>query len=151
MRCRAADDDKNQVSRASRRRQAARARFCSWMSVETVGDESAYVSALRKHLRTIVPLIRDYFSDRRKYFAHYCLKLATQIVNKFLGALFRCKPLSITGAEQLLLDTHSLKTFLLSMPSLGSSIVIKPPTPFTTCIKWAPLEFCQNSNALFLF
>ncbi|KAI6188011.1 Vacuolar protein sorting-associated protein 53-like protein [Aphelenchoides besseyi] len=106
----------------------------NWVNVETVGDESAYVSAIRKHLRSIVPLIRDYFSDRRKYFAHFCLKLATQIVNKFLGAIFRCKPLTVTGAEQLLLDTHSLKTFLLSMPSVGSSVVIKPPTPFTAAV-----------------
>ncbi|VDK25259.1 unnamed protein product [Anisakis simplex] len=57
--------------------------------------------------------------------------MATQLVNKFLGALFRCRPVSLTGAEQLLLDTHSLKTFLLSMPSVESSISTKPPTVYT--------------------
>lgn len=61
----------------------------SWNGVESVGDESPYVSAVRSHLRSSVPLIRDFFADRRKYFAHFCLKLATQLVNKFLGALFR--------------------------------------------------------------
>lgn len=95
----------------------------SWMAIESVGDESAYITAIRTHLRAIVPLIRDYFSDRRKYFAHFCLKLATQIVNKFLGSIFRCKP-SVAGVEQLLLDTHSLKTFLLNLPSLGSSVIM---------------------------
>ncbi|KAH7731207.1 Vps53-likeN-terminal family protein [Aphelenchoides avenae] len=106
----------------------------NWAGIEAVGDESAYVSAIRKHLRASVPLVRDYFSDRRKYFAHFCLKLATQLVNKYLGALFRCKPISVTGAEQLLLDTHSLKTFLLSMPSVESSIVTKPPTMYTNSV-----------------
>lgn len=104
------------------------------MNVESVGDESAYITAIRTHLRSIVPLVRDYFFDRRKYFAHFCLKLATQIVNKFLGSIFRCKPLTVAGAEQLLLDTHSLKTFLLNLPSVGSSVVVKPPTPFTAAV-----------------
>lgn len=64
-------------------------KFFSWNGVENVGDESPYVSSIRSHLRSSVPLIRDFFIDRRKYFAHFCLKLATQLVNKFLGALFR--------------------------------------------------------------
>uniref|UniRef100_A0AC35ETN6 Vacuolar protein sorting-associated protein 53 homolog n=1 Tax=Panagrolaimus sp. PS1159 TaxID=55785 RepID=A0AC35ETN6_9BILA len=106
----------------------------NWAGIETVGDESGYISAIRTHLRQYVPLIRDYFSDRRKYFAHFCLKLATQLVNKFYGSILRCKPISISGAEQLLLDTHALKVFLLNMPSLESSIVTKPPTLFTTTV-----------------
>ncbi|VDN05411.1 unnamed protein product [Thelazia callipaeda] len=106
----------------------------NWSAVESVGDESPYVSSVRSHLRSNVPLIRDFFADRRKYFAHFCLKLATQLVNKFLGALFRCRPVGITGAEQLLLDTHALKTFLLSMPSVESSINTKPPTLYTNLV-----------------
>uniref|UniRef100_A0A915PFA0 Vacuolar protein sorting-associated protein 53 homolog n=1 Tax=Setaria digitata TaxID=48799 RepID=A0A915PFA0_9BILA len=106
----------------------------NWGGMESVGDESSYVSAIRSHLRSNVPLIRDFFIDRRKYFAHFCLKLATQLVNKFLGALFRCRPVSITGAEQLLLDAHALKTFLLLMPSIESSINTKPPSMYTNVV-----------------
>jgi len=106
----------------------------NWALVESVGDESLYVVSIRKHLRESVPQIREYFADRRKYFAHFCLKLASQLVNKFLGALFRCKPVSQTGAEQLLLDTHALKTFLLNMPSIESFVVTKPPTTYTNML-----------------
>uniref|UniRef100_A0A915DXZ3 Vacuolar protein sorting-associated protein 53 homolog n=1 Tax=Ditylenchus dipsaci TaxID=166011 RepID=A0A915DXZ3_9BILA len=119
----------------------------NWSNIEAVGDESSYVTSIRKHLRASVPLIRDYFADRRKYFAHFCLKLASQLVNKFLGALFRCKPIPITGANsigqpkkpkngcvQLLLDTHALKSFLLGMPSVESSVVTKPPTMYTNTV-----------------
>uniref|UniRef100_A0A914HZG1 Ribosome biogenesis protein NOP53 n=1 Tax=Globodera rostochiensis TaxID=31243 RepID=A0A914HZG1_GLORO len=106
----------------------------NWSSIDQVGDESSYVSTIRKNLRASVPLIRDYFSDRRKYFAHFCLKLATQLVNRFLGAIFKCRPISIAGAEQLLLDTHSLKTFLLNLPSVESAIVTKPPTQYTAIL-----------------
>ncbi|EJW86688.1 hypothetical protein WUBG_02401 [Wuchereria bancrofti] len=106
----------------------------NWNGVESVGDESLYVSSIRSHLRSSVPLIRDFFVDRRKYFAYFCLKLATQLVNKFLGALFRCRPVSVTGAEQLLLDAHALKTFLLSLPTIESSINTKPPTMYTNVV-----------------
>uniref|UniRef100_A0A915MLE9 Vacuolar protein sorting-associated protein 53 homolog n=1 Tax=Meloidogyne javanica TaxID=6303 RepID=A0A915MLE9_MELJA len=106
----------------------------NWSNIEQVGDESPYVSTIRKNLRPTVPLIRDYFSERRKYFAHFCMKLATNLVNKFLGAIFKCRPISIAGAEQLLLDTHSLKTFLLNLPSIESSIVIKPLQMYTNTL-----------------
>ncbi|VIO91687.1 Uncharacterized protein BM_BM5594 [Brugia malayi] len=106
----------------------------NWHGVESVGDESLYVSSIRSHLRSSVPPIRDFFVDRRKYFAYFCLKLATQLVNKFLGALFRCRPVGVTGAEQLLLDTHALKTFLLSLPTVESSINTKPPTMYTNVV-----------------
>ncbi|KAK0416221.1 hypothetical protein QR680_012354 [Steinernema hermaphroditum] len=107
----------------------------NWSAIEGVGDESAYVHSIRKHLKEAVPKIRDYFSDRRKYFAHFCLKLATQLVNKFLGALFRCRSVSPHGAEQLLLDTHSLKLLLLNLPSIESAIQTKPPVVYTTSVQ----------------
>ncbi|KAJ1348805.1 Vacuolar protein sorting-associated protein 53 [Parelaphostrongylus tenuis] len=102
----------------------------NWSTVDGVGDESSFVGAIRSHLRAAVPQLRDLLCDRRKYFAHLCLKLATQLAQKFVGALFRCKPISTHGAEQLLLDTHSLKSFLLQMPSIDSAVTAKPPTAY---------------------
>ncbi|VDM53282.1 unnamed protein product [Angiostrongylus costaricensis] len=102
----------------------------NWSAVDGVGDESSFVGAIRSHLRAAVPQLRDLLCDRRKYFAHLCLKLATQLAQKFVGALFRCKSISTHGAEQLLLDTHSLKSFLLQMPSIDSAIAAKPPIAY---------------------
>ncbi|UMM24503.1 hypothetical protein L5515_004708 [Caenorhabditis briggsae] len=109
----------------------------NWSSVDCVGDESPFIGAMRAHLRQAVPLVRDMLSDRRKYFAHFCLKLATQLAHKFVGSLFRCRAISTHGAEQLLLDTHSLKTFLLSVPSIDSVINSKPPTAYVTSVNAA--------------
>ncbi|ETN79872.1 Vps53-like protein [Necator americanus] len=109
----------------------------TWSAVDGVGDESPFVGAIRSHLRAAVPRLRDLLSDRRKYFAHLCLKLATQLSHKFVGALFRCKPISTHGAEQLLLDTHSLKSFLLQMPSIDSAIAAKPPTAYVNGVSAA--------------
>ena len=39
------------------------------------------------------------------------------------------------GAEQLLLDAHSLKTFMLNLPSVGSSLRTKPPAAYTRLVQ----------------
>eukprot|EP00080_Pristionchus_pacificus_P005924 PDM65944.1 vps-53 [Pristionchus pacificus] len=106
----------------------------NWSNVDSVGDESSFVSSIRNHLKQNVPVVRDLLADRRKYFAHLCLKLATQLSHKFVGALFRCRSVSTHGAEQLLLDTHSLKTFLLQLPSVESSVNTKPPTAYISAV-----------------
>ena len=46
---------------------------------------------------------------------------------RFVQQLYKCKPVGVVGAEQLLLDTHMLKTALLDLPSVGSQVARKPP------------------------
>ena len=46
----------------------------NWQSVEAVGDESSYVTAISNHIKGAVPLIRDYLSSARKYFTQFCIK-----------------------------------------------------------------------------
>ncbi|XP_053684665.1 vacuolar protein sorting-associated protein 53 homolog [Sabethes cyaneus] len=41
---------------------------------------------------------------------------------------------NILGCEQLLLDTHSLKTVLLDLPSIGSQVQRKPPASYTKVV-----------------
>lgn len=48
-------------------------------------------------------------------------------IPKFVNSLYKCKPIGTVGAEQLLLDTHSLKTVLLDLPSIGSKVNRKAP------------------------
>ncbi|RCH77753.1 Vacuolar protein sorting-associated protein 53, partial [Rhizopus stolonifer] len=45
-------------------------------------------------------------------------------ITKYLIQIFKCKPISEIGAEQLLLDTHSIKTFLLDIPSIEGNTVL---------------------------
>ncbi|PAV59529.1 hypothetical protein WR25_16331 [Diploscapter pachys] len=109
----------------------------NWSAVDQVGDESPFVASIRSHLRNCIVCLRDMLSDRRKYFAHLCLKIATQLSHKFIGALFRCKNISTHGAEQLLLDAHSLKSFLLQLPSVNSAVAAKPPTAYVNSVNAA--------------
>ncbi|XP_076473100.1 vacuolar protein sorting-associated protein 53 homolog [Babylonia areolata] len=105
-----------------------------WSTIEAVGDQSGYVTAITAHLKQNLPVIRDNLLSSRKYFTQFCVKFANSFIPKFIYTLFRCKPGSTVAAEQLLLDTHSLKTVLLELPSLGSQVPRKAPASFTKIV-----------------
>ncbi len=106
-----------------------------WSNVESVGDQSPYVSALANYVKQSVPLIRDNLASSRKYFTQFCLKVVNSFIPKFLQHVYRCKPISTVGAEQLLLDTHSVKTLLLDLPSVGSKVAArKAPASYTKTV-----------------
>ena len=49
--------------------------------------------------------------------------------------MLRCRPVSPVGAEQLLLDTHALKTILLELPTLGAEANLrKAPASYTKIV-----------------
>lgn len=99
----------------------------NWQGVESVGDQSPYVTAITGHLKNTIPVIRDQLATSRKYFTQFCVKFASVFIPKFISSLYKCRAISTVGAEQLLLDTHSLKTVLLDMPSMGSQVARKAP------------------------
>ncbi|XP_069768110.1 vacuolar protein sorting-associated protein 53 homolog isoform X5 [Narcine bancroftii] len=105
-----------------------------WQNVEHVGDQSPYVTSIILHIKQNVPIIRDNLASTRKYFTQFCIKFVNSFIPKFINHLFKCKPISMVGAEQLLLDTHSLKTVLLDLPSIGSQVVRKAPASYTKIV-----------------
>ena len=48
-----------------------------WQTVESVGDQSGYVTAITSHLKQSLPIIRDNLASSRKYFTQFCIKFAT--------------------------------------------------------------------------
>lgn len=106
----------------------------NWASVEVVGDQSNYVTAIVGHLRENVPLIRQYLHNVRAFFTQFCIQFVNGFISKFIAALFKCRVTTTVGAEQLLLDTHSLKTVLVKLPIIGSKIYPDPPRSFTTVV-----------------
>ncbi|KAK1900276.1 Vacuolar protein sorting-associated protein 53 like [Dissostichus eleginoides] len=106
----------------------------SKVSVEHVGDQSPYVTSIIMHIKQNVPIIRENLASTRKYFTQFCIKFTNSFIPKFINHLFRCKPISMVGAEQLLLDTHSLKTVLLDLPSIGSQVLRKAPASYTKIV-----------------
>ena len=72
-----------------------------WQSIETVGDQSAYVSAIVQHLHKSIPVIRDNLYSSRKYFTQFCIKFVNAFIPRLINNIYKCKPLPITAAEQV--------------------------------------------------
>ncbi|THD20766.1 Vacuolar protein sorting-associated protein 53 [Fasciola hepatica] len=105
-----------------------------WNNLVQVGDQSIFVTEIVKHLRTQVPLIRDTLYSVRATFTQICIKFAGSLITRFIASLYRCKPVNTFGAEQLLLDTQSLKSALIHMPVFGAKFSQTPPRSFTNLI-----------------
>ncbi|XP_024383135.1 vacuolar protein sorting-associated protein 53 A isoform X2 [Physcomitrium patens] len=88
-----------------------------WATLESVGDQSDYVNGISVILSSSVPVIAGLLSPL--YFQYFMDKLAASFAPKFHNNIFKCKRISETGAQQMLLDTHAVKTLLLEVPSLG--------------------------------
>lgn len=48
----------------------------NWSVVESVGDQSSYVTAITTHIKTTLPVVRDNLASARKYFTQFCIKFA---------------------------------------------------------------------------
>ncbi|XP_063631783.1 vacuolar protein sorting-associated protein 53 homolog [Cydia splendana] len=105
-----------------------------WMHVQTVGDQSTYVTQVIMHFKNTVPTLRDNLASSRKYFTQFCIRFANSFIPKFIQNIYKCKPISTAGAEQLLLDTHMLKTALLDLPSIGSEVKRPAPATYTKVV-----------------
>ncbi|XP_064096646.1 vacuolar protein sorting-associated protein 53 homolog isoform X2 [Macrobrachium nipponense] len=105
----------------------------NWM-MEQTGDQSPYVTAIAQHISSSVPLVRHNLHTSRKYFTRFCDKLAAAILNKFVQQVYKCRPISGVGCEQLLLDCHALKAVMLQLPVVNSQVRRDPPQTYTRMV-----------------
>ncbi|XP_040564185.1 vacuolar protein sorting-associated protein 53 homolog [Lepeophtheirus salmonis] len=108
----------------------------NWSGIEAVGDQSHYVSHISNVINETVPIIRNNLTSSKKYFTQFCVKFVNGFIPNFLMVLYKCKPLGTVGTEQLLLDTHSIKTALLNLPCAGISDPgsLKAPSAYTKIV-----------------
>ncbi|XP_055824343.1 vacuolar protein sorting-associated protein 53 A [Solanum dulcamara] len=88
-----------------------------WSTLESVGDQSDYVNGINLILTGSIPVLGSLLSPI--YFQFFLDKLASSLGPRFYHNIFKCKQISETGAQQMLLDTQAVKTILLEIPSLG--------------------------------
>ncbi|XP_022757878.1 LOW QUALITY PROTEIN: vacuolar protein sorting-associated protein 53 A-like [Durio zibethinus] len=88
-----------------------------WATLESVGDQSGYVNGINMILTSSIPVLGSLLSPI--YFQFFLDKLASSLGPRFYMNIFKCKQISETGAQQMLLDTQAVKTILLEIPSLG--------------------------------
>ncbi|KAI9843411.1 MAG: Vacuolar protein sorting-associated protein 53 [Sclerophora amabilis] len=79
-----------------------------WSKLEAVGDQSSYVAELLKHVKSRAAEILRLIS-KQQYARAFCDNLVELLANSYLMSIVQSKPVSETGAEQMLLDTYVLK------------------------------------------
>ncbi|KAL1860841.1 Vacuolar protein sorting-associated protein 53 [Paecilomyces lecythidis] len=85
-----------------------------WTRLEGVSDQSSYVGELMTRIKTRAEEILQ-FLHKHQYARAFADHLVELISNAFLSNIFQCRPVSETGAEQMLLDSYTLKTGLSSL------------------------------------
>ncbi|EFJ16271.1 hypothetical protein SELMODRAFT_421950 [Selaginella moellendorffii] len=88
-----------------------------WGTIEGVGDQSEYVNGISSILSSSIPVISGLLSPL--YFQFFLDKLAASFAPRFYMNIYKCKRITETGAQQMLLDTQAVKTILLEVPALG--------------------------------
>jgi len=88
-----------------------------WATLESVGDQSEYVNGISSILSSSIPVLGSLLSPT--YFQYFLDKLAASLGPRFYLNIYKCKHISETGAQQMLLDTQAVKTILLDIPALG--------------------------------
>ena len=83
----------------------------NWVTHSDVGDQSMYVHDICMICESIVILCKSILSS--DYFGSFCNSFATMFLPLFVSSIHRCKRIGEMGAQQLLLDTHGIKTLFL--------------------------------------
>ncbi|KAL1552043.1 HIT domain protein [Salvia divinorum] len=91
-----------------------------WGTLESVGDQSEYVNGINTILTSSIRVLGRLLSPI--YFQFFLDKLASSLGPRFYLNIFKCKQISETGAQQMLLDTQAVKTILLEIASLGKQV-----------------------------
>ncbi|KAH0926291.1 hypothetical protein HID58_018547 [Brassica napus] len=97
-----------------------------WGTLDSVGDQSGYVNGINTILSGSIPVLGNLLTP--VYFQFFLDKLASSLGPRFYANIFRCKQLSETGAQQMLLDTQAMKTILLEIPSLARQVSLSTST-----------------------
>ena len=86
-------------------------------AMESVGDQSDFVGVFGNVVNDSVPRISKILGSND--FRFVCDKFGASFPIRYTQNIFKCRRINETGAQQLLLDTHALKTILLELPSMG--------------------------------
>ncbi|KAI8076866.1 Vps53-like protein [Halteromyces radiatus] len=100
-----------------------------WATMDTVGDQSDYVTQIQESATGHLTVVGKTIANKR-YFRTFYDRLADTFLTKYIINIFKCKVISEIGAEQLLLDTHSIKTLLMDIPSFSSDESTTIPTSY---------------------
>ncbi|ORX41475.1 hypothetical protein BCR36DRAFT_468150 [Piromyces finnis] len=90
----------------------------NWSSIESVGDQSIYVTDIGNNIFKYIQTIQKNINNN-SYFKVFIDKFTESFLIEYLNNIYKCKPISTIGAEQLLLDILALKSIIQKIPNLN--------------------------------
>ena len=94
-------------------------RSIPWGKMDSVGDQSSYISSLLSRLKDRSKDILR-FLHKPQYARAYCDNLVDALTTTYITNIVACRPVSETGSEQMLLDTYVLKKGLAELATLNA-------------------------------
>lgn len=104
-------------------------RNTSWSKLDSVADQSSYVGELLQQIKATSAGILKLLS-KHQYARAFCDNLVELLANLYIGNIVQCRPLSEVGAEQMLLDSYTLKKGFEELPTMGSEPGTSAPPGF---------------------
>jgi hypothetical protein len=104
-------------------------RNVAWSKMETVGDQSGYVSVLLQRITERSKEVLRYL-HKPQYARAYCDNLVDAITSTYINNIVVCRPIVETGAEQMLLDSYVLKKGFNSLLTINAESGTQPNQAF---------------------
>ncbi|CAG9955094.1 unnamed protein product [Clonostachys rosea f. rosea IK726] len=79
----------------------------NWSTMESAGDQSAWVGELVKHVSSKVQDVLALVT-KQQYARAFCDNLVEHLASSFINSIVQCRPISEVGAEQMLVDKYAL-------------------------------------------
>ena len=86
-------------------------RNMAWGRIESCENQSAYIAGLRTRIKERCGEILNLL-HKQQYARAFADNLVELLANNYIANIVQCKPISEGGAEQMLLDTHEIRTTL---------------------------------------
>lgn len=100
-----------------------------WGKLDAVGDQSPFVGELLSRVKARASEVLLFLS-KQQYARAFCDNVVELLANTYLANILLCKPISETGAEQMLLDLYVLKKGFQELPTLTSKAGTMPPASY---------------------
>src|ERR1700761_804461 len=89
-------------------------RNTAWSKIESCSDQSAYIVSLQSRIKeassTILAMLQ-----KPQYARAFADNLVELLSSTYLINITQCRPLSESAAEQMLLDTHAIRSTLMQI------------------------------------
>ncbi|OAQ97049.1 hypothetical protein LLEC1_03687 [Akanthomyces lecanii] len=100
----------------------------NWSTMENAGDQSSYVGELVRHVNNKAEEILAVVG-KQQYARAFCDNLVEHLATNYINNIVQCRPISETGAQQMLVDKYALtKSFgpLISYHNPPSTLQAPP-------------------------